>query len=92
MGQDNSCPIIIYSIILEMCRSLAQSRPIFANRMITYYCHSFEEALKRARQAGKRPGCYYGGITLKSGVETGSVGISVTAESLCYRRPMCIGS
>ena len=35
--------------------------------MTTYYRHSLEEALKRAKVAGKRPGCFYGGITLKSG-------------------------
>jgi len=35
--------------------------------MTTYYCTSLEEALRRAKAAGKRPGCYYGGITLRSG-------------------------
>jgi len=35
--------------------------------MVTYYCISFEEALRRAKLAGKTPGCYYGGITLRSG-------------------------
>jgi hypothetical protein len=35
--------------------------------MTTYYCHTLEEALKRAKAAGKRPGCHFGGITLKSG-------------------------
>ena len=35
--------------------------------MTTYYCHTLEEALKRAKVAGKRPGCFYGGITVKSG-------------------------
>ena len=35
--------------------------------MTTYYCHTLEEALKRAKVARKRPGCFYGGITLKSG-------------------------
>ena len=35
--------------------------------MVTYYCISLEEALRRAKAAGKRPGCYYGGITLPSG-------------------------
>jgi len=32
-----------------------------------YYCISIEEALRRAKIAGKKPGCYYGGITLPSG-------------------------
>ena len=35
--------------------------------MTTYYFKNPEEALKRARQAGKQPGCWYGGITLPSG-------------------------
>ena len=35
--------------------------------MVTYYCISIEEALRRAKAAGKKPGCYYGGITLPSG-------------------------
>ena len=35
--------------------------------MVTYYCISMEEALRRAKTAGKQPGCYYGGITLRSG-------------------------
>ena len=35
--------------------------------MITYYFKNPEEALKRARAAGKQPGCWYGGITLRSG-------------------------
>ena len=36
-------------------------------KMTTYYFKDPEEALKRARIAGKQPGCYYGGITLPSG-------------------------
>lgn len=35
--------------------------------VITYYCRTLEEALRRAKAAGKRPGCFYGGITLRSG-------------------------
>ena len=35
--------------------------------MVTYYFRNPEEALKRAKAAGKRPGCWYGGITLRSG-------------------------
>jgi hypothetical protein len=34
---------------------------------ITHYCQTLEEALKKAKQAGKQPGCYYGGITLPNG-------------------------
>ena len=35
--------------------------------MITYYFKDPEEALRRAKAAGKRPGCWWGGITLPSG-------------------------
>lgn len=35
--------------------------------MVTYYCISLEEALRRAKAAGRKPGCYYGGIILPSG-------------------------
>ena len=35
--------------------------------MVTYYCRTLEDALRRAKKAGKMPGCYYGGIILKSG-------------------------
>ena len=49
-----------------MCYPLAISRPTFAD-MTTYYCHTLEEALKRAKIAGKRPGCRYCGIVLKNG-------------------------
>ena len=45
---------------------VAQAPVIFAG-MVTYYCYSFEEALRRAKIAGKKPGCFYGGITLPSG-------------------------
>ena len=46
---------------------MAISRPIFASDMTTYYCLTLEEALKRAKNAGKRPGCRYCGIVLKNG-------------------------
>ena len=35
--------------------------------MTTYYFKDPEEALKRAKAAGKKPGCWWGGITLRSG-------------------------
>ncbi len=38
-----------------------------AGQMTTYYFRNPEEALKRAKAAGKKPGCWYGGITLPSG-------------------------
>lgn len=50
-----------------MYHPLAISRVIFASDMTTYYCHSLEEALRRAKKAGKRPGCFYGGIVMRSG-------------------------
>ena len=50
-----------------LCFPLAISSSTFAD-MTTYYCHSVEEALRRAKKAGKiaEPGLYFGGITLKS--------------------------
>ena len=50
-----------------MYSTLAQFFCSFAADMTTYYCHTLEEALKRAKKAGKRPGYWYGGIVLKSG-------------------------
>lgn len=38
-----------------------------AARMTTYYFRNPEDALKRAKAAGRRPGCWWGGITLPSG-------------------------
>ncbi|MBR6424127.1 MAG: hypothetical protein IKS47_05580 [Bacteroidales bacterium] len=35
--------------------------------MTTYYFRNPEEALRRAKAAGKQPGCWWGGITLPSG-------------------------
>ena len=35
--------------------------------MTTDYCPNMEEALRRAKKAGREPGCYFGGITLRSG-------------------------
>ena len=29
--------------------------------MTTYYCQNMEEALRRAKKAGREPGCYFGG-------------------------------
>ena len=46
---------------------MAKLAPIFVTDMTTYYCISLEVALRRAKKAGKQPGCYYGGITLRSG-------------------------
>ena len=52
---------------LRLYHSLAHLPTTFASDMTTYYCHSIEEALRRAKKAGKRPGCYFGGIILRSG-------------------------
>ena len=46
--------------------SLAHSQITFAP-MTTYYCPTIEDALKRAKAAGKKPGCHFGGIVLPSG-------------------------
>ena len=35
--------------------------------MTTYYCPNIEEALRRAKKAGREAGCYFGGITLRGG-------------------------
>jgi hypothetical protein len=53
-------------LISALCHTLAHA-PIIFGGMVTYYCISLEEALRRAKAAGKQPGCYYGGITLRSG-------------------------
>ena len=50
-----------------MYPTLAISRVIFTADMTTYYFKTLEEALKKAKAAGKKPGCHYGGIVLKSG-------------------------
>ena len=47
--------------------ALAIPPATFASGMVTYYCHSIEEALRRAKIAGRRAGCYMGGIVLPSG-------------------------
>ena len=51
-----------------MCSPLAHSPPTFVAVMTTYYCTTFEEALRRVKTAVKTvyPGCYYGGITFRS--------------------------
>lgn len=35
--------------------------------VVTYYYKNPEEALRRAKVAGRQPGCWWGGITLPSG-------------------------
>ena len=58
--------VVCRFLIFTMCHTLAHAPVIFGS-MVTYYCISLEEALRRAKIAGKQPGCYYGGITLCSG-------------------------
>lgn len=41
--------------------------PLNFGGMVTHYCSSLEEALRRAKAAGKAPGCHYGGIVLPCG-------------------------
>ena len=54
-----------YSTTLTL---LVKLHPYLATAMLTtYYFNDPEEALRRAKAAGKRPGCYFGGITLPSG-------------------------
>ena len=50
----------------QVCHTLAQAWLIFGS-MVTYYCTSLEEALRRAKIAGKKPGCFFGGIILPGG-------------------------
>ena len=57
----------IYNIASHLYLTLAHRRPTFIAEMTTYYCPNMEEALRRAKKAGREPGCYFGGITLRSG-------------------------
>ena len=72
--------------VFLLCPTLAISPSTFAD-MTTYYCHSLEEALKRAKAAGKRPGCWYGGIVLKSG----KMGFAVYREGKVIEQYSVIG-
>ena len=56
-------------ITLHLYLTLAHRRPTFTADMTTYYCTTIEEALRRVKRAVKvaYPGCYFGGITLRSG-------------------------
>ena len=49
-----------------MYTTLAIAPSIFAS-MTTFYYKTLEDALKKAKAAGKRPGYWYGGIVLRSG-------------------------
>ena len=52
---------------LPLYSPLAHFAPTFTAEMTTYYYRTLEEALKRAKAAGKRPGYHFGGIALRSG-------------------------
>lgn len=52
--------------IVVNCQKSSKLFSSFAT-MTTYYFRDPEEALRRAKLAGKRPGCWYVGITLRSG-------------------------
>ena len=77
----------LFDRIGYLYRPLAISPPIFASDMTTYYCHTLEEALKRAKQAGKRPGCHFGGIVLKSGKR----GFAIYREGIVIEQYSVIG-
>ena len=66
---------------------LAISQVIFAFDMTIYYCHSLEDALKRAKKAGKRPGCRYCGIVLKNGKR----GFAIYKEGVVIEQYSVIG-
>jgi hypothetical protein len=66
---------------------LAISQDIFTADMTTYYCHTLKEALKRAKAAGKRPGCRYCGIVLKNGKR----GFAIYKEGVVIEQYSIIG-
>lgn len=79
--------ILTSSDFTSMCISLAHSPPIFTVDMTTYYCHTLEEVLKRAKAAGKKPGCRYCGIILKNGKR----GFAVYKEGIVIEQYSVIG-
>ena len=54
-------------LFFHLYSPLAHLAPTFTADMTTYYYWTIEEALRKAKAAGKRPGCWYGGIVLRSG-------------------------
>ena len=57
----------IYNGASHLYPTLAHRRSTFTADMTTYYCPNMEEALRRAKKAGREAGCYFGGITLRFG-------------------------
>jgi len=49
-----------------MLLTLVGKTYLYLAGMVTYYFRDPEEAHKKAKAAGKQPGCWYGGITLRS--------------------------
>ena len=56
--------------------------------MTIYYCQDLEEVLKRAKVAGKRPGCRYCGIVLKNGKR----GFAIYKEGIVIEQYSVIGN
>jgi hypothetical protein len=69
-----------------MYPTLAISPSSFAD-MTTYYYHTLEEALKRVKATGKRPGCHFGGIVLKSGKK----GFAIYQEGKVIEQYLVVG-
>ncbi len=57
----------LYNVASLLYPTLAHRRPTFTADMTTYYCPNMGKALRRAKKAGREPGRYFGGITLRSG-------------------------
>ena len=69
--QQNWCictsPLFFFPIVSKTDKSTPYLAGKIELEMTTYYFKNPEDALKRARKAGKQPGCWYGGISLPSG-------------------------
>lgn len=52
---------------VSVCLTKVGKIYLYLAAMVTYYFKDPEEALKKAKAAGKKPGCWYGGVTLRSG-------------------------
>ena len=84
----NSMDLHLGGGLFHLYRPLAKSQVTFIADMTTYYCHSLEEALKRAKAAGKKPGCRFCGITLMSG----KMGFAIYQEGKVIEQYTVIGS
>ena len=55
--------------------------------MVTYYFKNPEDALKRAKAAGRQPGCWWGGVTLRSGKKGWAIyrdGTGLVDAGICH--------